>query len=54
MTRPRVVVVGAGFGGLWAARTLAREAKLINWAWNYVFSKRAVRLVLPYGKSEEL
>ena len=23
--RPRVVVVGAGFGGLWAARTLARE-----------------------------
>jgi NADH dehydrogenase len=23
--KPRVVVVGAGFGGLWAARTLARE-----------------------------
>ena len=26
MTRARVVVVGAGFGGLWAARALAREA----------------------------
>ncbi len=25
MTRPRVVVVGAGFGGLWAARALASE-----------------------------
>jgi NADH dehydrogenase len=25
MSRPRVVVVGAGFGGLWAARTLARR-----------------------------
>ncbi len=24
--RPRVVIVGAGFGGLWAARTLARAA----------------------------
>lgn len=24
-TRPKVVVVGAGFGGLWAARTLARR-----------------------------
>ncbi len=23
-TRPRIVIVGAGFGGLWAARTLAR------------------------------
>lgn len=22
--RPRVVIVGAGFGGLWAARSLAR------------------------------
>ena len=27
VTRPRVVVVGAGFGGLWAARVLAREAQ---------------------------
>ena len=25
MSRPRVVIVGAGFGGLWAARTLARR-----------------------------
>ena len=25
MERPRVVVVGAGFGGLWAARGLARS-----------------------------
>jgi NADH dehydrogenase len=25
LTRPRVVVAGAGFGGLWAARTLARK-----------------------------
>jgi len=25
MSPPRVVIVGAGFGGLWAARTLARE-----------------------------
>ena len=25
MSLPRVVIVGAGFGGLWAARTLARE-----------------------------
>ncbi|MHB8908297.1 MAG: NAD(P)/FAD-dependent oxidoreductase [Syntrophales bacterium] len=24
--RPRVVVIGAGFGGIWAVRTLAREA----------------------------
>jgi NADH dehydrogenase len=27
VTRPRVVVVGAGFGGLWDARVLAREAR---------------------------
>lgn len=25
-TKPRVVVIGAGFGGIWAVRTLAREA----------------------------
>ncbi len=24
--RPRVVIIGAGFGGIWAARTLARQA----------------------------
>ena len=24
--KPRVVVIGAGFGGIWAVRTLAREA----------------------------
>ena len=53
MSRPRVVVVGAGFGGLWAARALAREAKGAD-VLLLVFSKRAVRLVLPYGKSEEL
>jgi len=41
----RVVIVGVGFGGLWAARALA--GVLLNWAWNYIFFERAVRLILP-------
>jgi NADH dehydrogenase len=38
--RPRVVVVGAGFGGLWAARALARadaEVLLLDRANHHVF-----------------
>jgi NADH dehydrogenase len=99
--RPRVVVVGAGFGGLWAARTISglshkvfryrdrgkmvtigrnsevaqllgwsftgfpawlvwlvvhlynligfrnRVFVMIDWAWDYFFFERAVRLIIP-------
>jgi len=57
--RPRVAIIGAGFGGLWAARALAKASAdvvvidrnrvmvLINWAWDYLLYERAVRYVFP-------
>jgi NADH dehydrogenase len=55
-------VFGGRFRGfpawvLWALVHIAkligfrnRALVLVNWAWNYVFPKRAVRLVLPEGR----
>ncbi len=54
--RPSMVMVGAGFGGLWVARGSSRAPVwligfrnrmlvLVNWAGNYLTYDRAVRLI---------
>lgn len=56
--RQHVVIIGAGFGGLSAAKELANTAfdvaligfrnRLVvamNWAWNYVTFQRGTRLI---------
>lgn len=47
---PHVVILGCGFGGLFAVRALAGAPVLIDWAWAYWTFERNARIVIQNKK----
>ena len=47
-----VIIVGGGFGGLYAAQTLAKAPVIviIQWAWNYFTSGKGARMITAPGE----